>query len=99
MILCGCCGFAIVSPADLGFFRHQGAGLLSLAFQHGTFNRLMPAMITELEHGPAHRPTAPAAAGKRDRRAFHVHAIRPPLNSRMAVQWRHIESMRRVEHR
>ena len=40
MILCGCCGFATIQPANLGFFCHRDAGLLSLAFEHGTVNRL-----------------------------------------------------------
>jgi Acetyltransferase (GNAT) domain len=32
----GCSGFATIGPANLSFFRHQGAGRLSFAFEHGT---------------------------------------------------------------
>ena len=39
----GCCGLATISLANLSFFRHQGAGLLSFAFEHDTVNRLTPA--------------------------------------------------------
>ena len=39
----GCGGFATISPANLSFFPHQGAGLLSFAFEHDTVNRLTPA--------------------------------------------------------
>jgi hypothetical protein len=33
-------------PQNLKFFRHQGAGLLSFAFEHGVVNRLTPGVAT-----------------------------------------------------
>jgi len=42
----GCSGFATIGPANLNFFRHQGAGLLSFAFEHGMVNRLTPGVAT-----------------------------------------------------
>ena len=38
-----CGGFATIGPANLSFFRHQGASLLSFAFVHGTIKRRTPA--------------------------------------------------------
>ena len=42
----GCSRFATIGPANLNFFRHQGAGLLSFAFEHGMVNRLTPGVAT-----------------------------------------------------
>jgi hypothetical protein len=48
----GCSGFATIGPANLNFFRHQGAGLLSFAFEHGMVNRLTPGLNDELVSDP-----------------------------------------------